>query len=237
MSGKNEFHYVGGELELFAEARNWKAYWRSQIEPLLCGDVLEVGAGLGANTQLLRSGRQANWLCLEPDRALLDHLRVCFETQPPAAACEIMHGTVADLDQGRQFDAILYIDVLEHIEDDRAELERAAGHLKPGGHLIVLSPAHQWLFSKFDEQIGHFRRYTRRSLLAIAPPGLRVRRAVYLDSCGLSLSLGNRLFLRQSLPHRRQIRFWDRVVVPVSRVLDPLLARSFGKTVLAVWVR
>ena len=41
-----------------------------------------------------------------------------------------------------KFDAILYIDVLEHIEDDRAEMARAAARLKPGGALIVLAPAH-----------------------------------------------------------------------------------------------
>lgn len=45
------------------------------------------------------------------------------------------------------FDTIIYIDVLEHIEDDREELNRAASHLRPGGHLIILSPAHQKLFT------------------------------------------------------------------------------------------
>ena len=90
---------------------------------------------------------------------------------------ELLTGTIADiLDRPQRFDAVLYIDVLEHIEDDRGELERATRLLREGGYLIVLSPAHQWLFSPFDEAIGHFRRYDRRSLGALQPAGTALRR-------------------------------------------------------------
>jgi len=58
---------------------------------------------------------------------------------------------------------------------------------------------------------------------------------VRLDSAGTLASLANRLALHQSMPTLRQIAVWDRVLVPVSRVLDPLLAYSIGKVVLAVW--
>lgn len=235
MSGIPEFHYVGGELGLFAEAQNWKAYWSSLIRPMLRGAVLEVGAGMGTNTVLLRSSQQTSWMCLEPDQALVQLMNRRFQQQPPDGACDVVRGRLEDLPAGRRFDAILYIDVLEHIKEDRAELDRAAKFLLPGGHLIILSPAHQWLFSRFDAEIGHFRRYTRKSLLAISPDAMRVRRSLYLDSCGLFLSLCNRLFLRQALPSPRQIRFWDKVVVPVSRCMDPILCRSFGKSVLVAW--
>ena len=68
---------------------------------------------------------------------------------------------------------MLYIDVLEHIEHDLDELARAASHLAPGGHLVVLAPAHQALFSDFDRAIGHYRRYNRAGLQKLAPAGLR----------------------------------------------------------------
>ena len=48
-----EFKYAGSELELFEKARNWKAYWRAQIAEFVRGEVLEVGAGIGANTLTL----------------------------------------------------------------------------------------------------------------------------------------------------------------------------------------
>jgi 2-polyprenyl-3-methyl-5-hydroxy-6-metoxy-1,4-benzoquinol methylase len=135
------------------------------------------------------------------------------------------------------FDAVLYVDVLEHIDDDAAEMRRALGLLRPGGRLVVMSPAHQWLFTPFDKSIGHFRRYTRRTLAAVGPPGASLTRLRYLDSAGLLASLGNKLLLRSAMPTRRQIAFWDRVLVPMSRGIDVVLFHSIGKSVLGVWRR
>ena len=230
MNQSDEFAYPGAELELFAQARNWKNYWSSLLLPFLHGDVLEAGAGIGTNTRILRTNRQQRWVCLEPDRSLLEQLKRDLERQPAQGLCEPFKGTVADLADQELFDAMLYIDVLEHIEDDRGELGRATAHLKPGGHLVVLSPAHAWLFSRFDASIGHFRRYTKKTLLAAAPPALRLKRAIYLDSCGLCASLCNRVLLQQNLPTGNQILFWDRRIVPVSRFLDPLLFFKVGKS-------
>src|SRR5579863_9759834 len=60
------FHYAGSELALFEKARNWKRYWRSLVKPFISGDVLEVGAGIGANAELLREVTHREWTCLEP---------------------------------------------------------------------------------------------------------------------------------------------------------------------------
>jgi protein-L-isoaspartate O-methyltransferase len=59
--------YVGTELELFCDANNWKAYFRDLLAPYPGGDVLEVGAGVGATTRVLCDGLQTSWLALEPD--------------------------------------------------------------------------------------------------------------------------------------------------------------------------
>jgi hypothetical protein len=129
----------------------------------------------------------------------------------------------------------VYIDVLEHIEKDAAELRLAAEFLAPEGHLIVLGPAHQWLFTPFDEAIGHFRRYSKKSLAAVAPPLCRCIKLAYLDSVGLLASCGNRVVLNRSMPTVRQINFWDKWMVPCSRVLDGLLGHTVGKSILGVW--
>ena len=237
MAKPDEFSYVGGELELFAHAANWKRYWSGKFAKYLQGDVLEAGAGIGVNTVLLRTQTQGRWTCLEPDAKLVVELKSTLARHHFETFCRIITGTIADIPAGDQFDTIIYVDVLEHIPDDRVELERAAAHLKTGGKVIVLSPAHQWLFSEFDKSIGHCRRYSRRTLLAATPPGLRPVKCFYLDSCGLFASLANRLLLRQSLPTLEQILFWDRAIVPISRLLDPLLFFRVGKSVVGVWQR
>src|SRR6185503_35399 len=177
--------YVGGELELFAEAQHWKRYWIASLREYIRGSVLEVGAGIGANTLLLRDGSEPRWVCLEPDPKLASTLEENMAASSVCRTCEVRTSTVESLAATETFDTILYIDVLEHIDDDRGELRRAARHLNPGGAIIVLSPAHGWLFSEFDRAIGHCRRYTTRMLTALTPPAVEVSRSFYLDSVGL----------------------------------------------------
>jgi SAM-dependent methyltransferase len=230
------YNYAGGELTLFEKAVCWKSYFRRHLSRWVRGRVLEVGAGLGGTTRVLCDGRQESWTALEPDGELLAQLLQRQERQPCPLPVEPVQGNTGDL-HGRRFDCVLYIDVLEHIEDDAGELRRATELLAPGGVVVVLSPAHQWLYTPFDKAIGHYRRYTRADLRALTPPAVRLERLFYLDSVGLLASLGNRLLLKQSMPTAGQIRTWDRFFVPVSRWLDPLLAYRAGKTVVGVWRR
>jgi SAM-dependent methyltransferase len=233
LTAEGTITYVGQELDLFAHARRWKAYWASRVRPFIRGDVLEVGAGLGQNTALLQNANVRSWRCLEPDPQLAVRLAAIVA---PLGICPIAIGTTASI-RGELFDSILYIDVLEHIEQDRDELAKAAELLRPGGHVLVLSPAHQSLFSDFDAAIGHFRRYNRRSLEACSPPGCRLETTFYLDCAGMGASLANCLLLRQDNPTLGQIRFWDRLIVPVSRLLDPVFGYRLGKTIVGVWTK
>ncbi len=227
--------YVGSELDLFAKAVRWKKYFLSTFSRYLKGDVLEVGAGLGGTTEILCDGSQSKWLCLEPDKEMTESIKDKIRSGHLPSCCQARAGFRNELSPSDKFDAILYIDVLEHIEDDKKEAWEAANHLKPGGFLIILSPAHQFLYSPFDRAIGHFRRYSRQELRAAVPANLEQVSLRYLDSVGLFASLGNRLLLRQSMPTEKQILFWDQMLVPLSQVVDPLLGYNFGKTVIGVW--
>src|SRR5438105_1457438 len=124
--------YAGGELELFARAQHWKDYWISRLRPYIGSSVLEVGAGIGANTLLLRTGAESRWVCLEPDPQLAgraeeaiaeagmngcagENERANVRVRPRCTA-EVRIGTIAALEPEEMFDTVLYIDVLEHIE-------------------------------------------------------------------------------------------------------------------------
>jgi SAM-dependent methyltransferase len=227
--------YIGNELELFSHARNWKRYWASEIRKYVDGDVLEVGAGIGANTALLKSDHISSWTCLEPDLDLADQMRTTFASVPTLANCRIEIATTGDLSGSQKFDTILYIDVLEHISDDANELERAANLLRDSGRIIVLAPAHQFLYSPFDKAIGHFRRYDKPLMAGCSPTGCEMIRLSYLDSVGLLASISNRLFLNQSMPTLKQIVFWDSWLVPASRYLDRAFFNTIGKSIVGVW--
>lgn len=233
----SDYSYVGGELELFAEARRWKGYLVKTVGTFIRGDVLEVGAGIGGTTRVFCVGLESSWTCLEPDDRLTEKMRLGFAENPLPLEPAIRTQLVTELSESDTFDTILYVDVLEHIEADREELATAITHLRSRGHLVVIGPAHQWLFSEFDVAVGHQRRYSRRTLTAAVPEVMRLRMVRYLDSLGVALSAANRIILRSGSPSPRQIRFWDRVVVPFSERVDPLLGWRIGKTIVGVWQR
>lgn len=230
------YSYEGTELALFARALKWKAYFRSRISRYIGSRVLEVGAGIGGTTRVLFQEGVEQWTCLEPDPEMAAAIAGEIKAGSLPSACDVVNDSLpASALKESFYSSVLYIDVLEHIEQDREELGRAVRYLREGGFLIVLSPAHNWLFSPFDEALGHFRRYTAKSLKGCEPPGSRLVCLEYLDSVGLLASLANRLMLKQEAPTRGQIALWDSVMVPASRLIDPVLGRRFGKSILAVW--
>jgi ubiquinone/menaquinone biosynthesis C-methylase UbiE len=229
--------YIGQELTIFAHAKNWKQYYASIIRPYFGKRVVEAGAGLGATTLELCDGTQEEWICLEPDSALRSGIdRLIAEGKLPHC-CQTRGGFVSNIPTEQEFDTFIYIDVLEHIEDDRAELQEASSRLSPGGRLIVLSPAFNFLYSPFDKSIGHFRRYNRKMYEALTPAECRIEKMMYLDSVGVGTSLVNRMFLSQPMPTINQILFWDRRIIPFAKLVDWLLRYSFGRSLLGIWVK
>ncbi len=221
--------FIGCELELFENARHWKRYWSEKLRKYISGATLEVGAGIGSNSEYLLTDSVAHLTLLEPEVKMFAMLN--SKSYSNRITC--VKGRIGDLAQ--TFDTVVYIDVLEHIEDDYAETASAYDRLGVGGMLVVLAPAWPFLFSPFDKAVGHHRRYTKGSLRKAIDPRFETVSEFYLDSIGLFASLANRLFLRAAAPSHRQIEAWDRLMVPVSRVIDRLLFYSVGKTVVGVY--
>jgi SAM-dependent methyltransferase len=86
---------------------------------------------------------------------------------------------------GLRFDLLLLLDVLEHVEDDRALLLRLTrDHLRPGGQVLIMVPAIPALYGSHDVFLKHYRRYERRALVELARScGVRVIAAGSLFAC------------------------------------------------------
>lgn len=227
------YKYPGEELALFQHATHWKKYFSRQVRPYIKGKVLEAGAGMGATTLLLNDGSAEEWWLTEPDAQLSSLLEEKLRNKLLPGNCHLLKQ--GGNDPALLFDTIVYIDVLEHIEADREELMQAASRLNENGHIIVLSPAYQALYSPFDKAIGHYRRYTRNMLKAISPPGLQLVHCRYYDSMGYFASLLNKTMLKQKMPTLKQVLFWDNWLLPVSKVTDKLFFHRFGKSIIAAW--
>ena len=229
-----EFQYSGDELALFSLAANWKAYWSSQIASFVGDCILDVGAGIGTTARALNFKRYKKWVGIEPDKSLCEIASREKANGTIPSHVEIRHGTTADIPPDEQFDTALYIDVLEHIEDHKEELIRVGRNISAGGNVLIVVPAHNFLYTDFDRKIGHFRRYDKKTMLAAIPENFRVRQMRYLDSVGMAASLANKLLLKSDTPTVGQIRFWDNVMVRASRMADPLFGYTVGKSMICV---
>ena len=133
------------------------------------------------------------------------------------------------------FDRRRHKPVRPQTHDPEYGIALPAAHLKPGGHIIVLSPAFKWLYSSFDKAIGHYRRYTPADARRLTVAELPLQHIFFLDSVGLFASLANWFLLRAPAPSPSQIRVWDRAMVPASVYTDRIFGSLFGRTIVMIW--
>jgi 2-polyprenyl-3-methyl-5-hydroxy-6-metoxy-1,4-benzoquinol methylase len=224
--------YIGNELELFQFATNWKNYFSSKIKKHISGDVLEVGSGYGVNTKYLITENSKTWTFIEPDPKLASKIESF--TNQISIEKKVIVGTIENV-LNKKYDTIIYIDVLEHIENSKEELVKISKLLKPNGYLIILVPAFQFLFSDFDSKIGHFRRYNKSLLRMEIDNRFTEKKLFYLDSCGFFASMVNKIFLKKSDINLNQVKFWDKILVPISKISDRLLFNKIGKSLIGLY--
>jgi ubiquinone/menaquinone biosynthesis C-methylase UbiE len=226
-------NYIGNELELFKNATNWKKYFSSIIAEYIHGDVLEVGAGIGINTNYLVNNRKISSItCIEPDPTLCLQIKKNHK-ESNIRTSEIINGTIENTN--KTFDTIIYIDVLEHIENSKNEIDRITRKLNKGGNLIILVPAFNFLYSEFDKKIGHYKRYDKKLLRFEINKKLNEKKLIYLDSLGFFASLTNKLILKKSTPTEKNIRLWDKKLIPITKLTDKLICNTFGKSLIGIY--
>lgn len=234
---KKKFIYSGSELQVFKYALNWKNYYKDSIcEYINDGDLLEVGAGIGEITKLLRPfNSNSKWIAVEPDQSNAKKIIELIDTGILDKNIIVSNSFIEEL---KIFDSslgnVIFIDSLEHIEKDKIALQLASNMVAKGGHIVVIVPAHNFLFNEFDAAVGHYRRYNKKMLFEIIPASLQISIFRYIDSMGFFLSLANKFLLKNPNPSLNQIKFWDGYVVPISRVMDRILNFKFGKNIILI---
>jgi hypothetical protein len=133
------------------------------------------------------------------------------------------------------FDTIVYCNSAEHIRDLIPELTAAGLRCTPDTRVVVFGPAHEALYCEIDRISGHWRRFvTTRLTRDLRAAGYEVVHAQYLDPVGaLAYFAGGRLGGVSSLSPRL-LWLFERIVIPISRLVTPLTRRFMGKNVLVV---
>jgi hypothetical protein len=126
--------------------------------------------------------------------------------------------------------------VLEHVPDDRAALENMRAALIPGGVIVLLVPAFPALYGPIDRNLGHCRRYTRRTLTQTArDAGLSIRKMHYVNLAGFFGWWINAHLLRLPAQSTAQIGIFDRYIVPPLSRIESLVPPPFGQSLFAVF--
>lgn len=229
MNIKKDINYEGWELGFFDLSKNFRKYQFDLIKQFISGNVAEIGPGNGIVLELYLDHCEKLDL-FEPDKNLYSKLNTKFSDYRKITVINNELSKSSNI-----YDVILYLDVLEHIEDYEKEILKAHNALKKGGYLVINVPAFQFLYSDFDKDVGHFRRYSKKDITNLGLKyNLNITKSNYYDSIGFLLSfLSKMISSNYKKNFEKKLKIWD-FLIPVSRIIDKILISSFGKSLLIV---
>jgi SAM-dependent methyltransferase len=211
-------------------AHNYNAWLLERTRPYLGRRVLDVGAGIGTFTaELARLAQSVVALEPDPEEAAVLRSRFAAEDRVSVLQC-----TAAELPADEApFDAAICFNVLEHVRDDVEALRAVHARLRPGGHLLLLVPAHPALYGATDRAVDHARRYDRPALRrAVEAAGVELVELRHVNPVGaLGWAVSSRLLRRSEIP-AGPLALYDRLV-PLLKALDRLRL-PFGLSLWAV---
>jgi SAM-dependent methyltransferase len=222
-------------LETAGNYHRWNYEW---VAPYVGGRILDVGGGTGNHLAFLK---RAEIVSIDLSDAAVDELRARHKDLPNWSfeVGDITDPALVERLGGAAFDTVLSCNVFEHIPQDELAFVRAAELLKPGGHLVLLLPAHEWLYGSMDRLAGHFRRYTRADAARkLAVAGLEEIALRYVNVVGaMGWFVNNRLITHRDLSApsiNGQIRLFDRFLIPLLKLVEGERNMPFGQSLVCV---
>jgi SAM-dependent methyltransferase len=215
------FTYSGEELDAMAAAHNYYRWIAARFAPFLGRRVVEAGAGIGTFAEhLLRAAPGVELTLVEPAANNYPHLRARFADRPRVRTRQ---GYLDGAGEAGSADAVVAVNVLEHVHDDAAFL-RVAQRL--------LAPA---IYGTLDEAFEHVRRYTRPALTArLREAGLHPLRVRYTNLPGVAAWWLSGRVLRRRTVRARDAALYDRWVIPWVAALERVWTPPLGQSLIAV---
>lgn len=232
MSNNNTLQYYGRDLKAMSFAVNYHRWIIKNFKPYLGGDVAEVGAGSG-NFSLLLLEEAKHLIAFEPSENMYP---ILSERLSGEKRVETVNGYFGDAYSKFKngFDSVMYVNVLEHIEEDEKEFSHMYKALKRGGHALVYVPALSFLFGDIDRAMGHFRRYDKKGIVKIAQrSGFDIRLVKYFDLPGIVPWFIIFVLMKRGWKSSN-VSLYDRLIVPSVRAIESRVAPPIGKNLLLV---
>lgn len=217
-------------LESMSQAVWYNRWTLQRFQDFLGGEILEVGCGIGNFTETLSKFGKVT--AIDINEYYVKKLKERLGSRVNVGVGNIETGKY--FFKQKKYDCLVCINVLEHIENDKKALGNMAALLRKGGNLILIVPAHQALYGKIDESIGHFRRYDRKILEEkLKQAGLRVikmRKLNFLGGAGWYFF--SRIF-QNSHVKEGNIKIFN-LLAPFFLSLEKIVEPPFGTSILVV---
>jgi SAM-dependent methyltransferase len=224
-------------LNAIAVADKFNEWMYETIKPYCSGSILEVGSGTGNISQFfLRDGLHITLSDIRSQYCQILTEKFTVSYRPEVVQLDIAHPDFANQYASYlgKFDTVVALNVIEHISDDQLALENCRLLLKSGGDLIILVPAYQALYNRFDVELQHYRRYNRRTLKSFFKKGdFSVTHIQYFNMMGISGWYLYGTVLKRKLISRKLMSSYNKLV-PFFKILDKISFNSLGLSVIAV---
>ena len=224
-------------LEVIANARKFNYWMYSAIKPYLQGNILEIGSGIGNISTYFLSDNAAITLS-DTDTFYTNTLKNKFESYKNLKG--VLQIDIQDpsfettYDSFKEkYDSIFLLNVLEHVADDYAAIKNCNFLLKPGGTLLVLTPAYSVLYSSLDKALGHYRRYTTSGVnTLLKKTELITKKSFYFNALGTLAWFYGKLFRLKTIP-AGEMGFFNKIT-GLAKIIDKITFSKIGLSVIAV---
>src|SRR5437763_4776870 len=222
------------DLEVMAAANNYRNWMYRRIAPYTGARILEVGAGIGNFTELLLDRELV--VATDKFEMCVNYLQRRLGAQLKAAPMQLdLADPPTSALRPYNFDTIICMNVLEHVEDDVRALKFMHEVLVADGRAIILVPAFQFLYGTVDRAIEHHRRYTRKTLLPkMQDAGFEISTAFYMNVIGIPAWFWNNRIMRIEEENSSQIDVFDRYIAPWAERIERLVPPPFGLSLIAI---
>ena len=227
--------YAAEDLETIREARRYGDHVFNLFRPYIGRRVLEVGCGIGTMSRKLAEISELI-VGVEPNAACIERVEVAMRNEPKFS---LRPSLLEDCDTGElsahRFDTVYCVNVLEHIEDDVAALRMFREVVVPGGRVLIFVPAIQAAYGPLDAELGHHRRYSKRSLGgAFTAAGLDLVMLRYTNPIGLIGWMYNSHISKSRVHSLGQVKLFERLVAPWALPLERVITPPIGLSLVAV---
>jgi SAM-dependent methyltransferase len=222
-------------LELLSNSPSFNFWMYKQIRPYISGKVIEIGSGIGNISKYILDDFQTT--LSDNNQTYCSYLFDQFKSHKNFTDIRLLDVTnEADFSDSKseKYDTVILLNVIEHIGNDQKALESLSKLLSEKGRIIILTPANPWLYSKFDQELGHFRRYTHSSVSKlVTQSGLCLYKSFHFNFLGI---LGWFFFgklLKQQQIQQKPMQIFN-LLMPINKLIQPITKYIAGLSIVAI---